>query len=295
MSDIGQQIKDNFKKGNSLIKLIYINLAVFLVIKLIQVIAFLFGFSGISSLFIPWLAVPADVEVLLTRPWTLFTYMFLHEQFFHILFNLLWLYIFGRIFLMYLNEKRLLSLYLTGGLAGAALYIIAFNIFPAFTDMVPHAIALGASASVMAIVIATAVYAPDFTIHLLFLGPVKLKYIAIVSIALDILSIAGSNAGGHIAHLGGALFGYLYIAQYRKGKNLTYGFDRFMDSVFSLFKPKPKIRVTYKKPKTDIEYNKEKVKKQERINKILDKISKHGYESLTKEEKELLFRAKDEE
>ncbi|MFP3859841.1 MAG: rhomboid family intramembrane serine protease [Bacteroidales bacterium] len=294
MADIGRQIKDTFKRGNALIKLIYINLAVFIFIKLIQVFAFLFDFSGIASQLIPWLAVPADVSVLLTRPWTLFTYMFLHEQFFHILLNLLWLYIFGRIFLMYLNQKRILSLYLTGGISGALLYIIAFNLFPAFSDMVPMAVALGASASVMAIVIATAVLVPDFTIYLLFLGPVKLKYIAIVSIVIDVLSIAGSNAGGHIAHLGGALFGYLYIAQYKKGKNLTYGFDRFMDSIFSLFKPKPKIRVTYKKPKTDIEYNKEKVKKQEKINQILEKISKNGYDSLTKEEKEFLFRAKDE-
>jgi len=191
---------------------------------------------------------------------------------------------------MYLNEKKLLSVYLVGGLAGAALYILAFNIFPAFQDVVPESIALGASASVMAIVIAIAVYVPDYSINLLFLGPVKLKYIALVAIILDVLSIAGSNAGGHIAHLGGALFGYVYISQYRKGKNITRGFDRMMDSLFSLFKPKPKFRVTHKKPKTDIEYNKQKVKDQERMNKILEKISKHGYDSLTKEEKEILFR-----
>ncbi len=291
MSDIGQQIKDTFRRGSSLIKLIYINLAVFIVIKLIQVLAFLFGFEGVTAFLIQWLAVPASVVKLITRPWTLFTYMFLHEGFFHILFNFLWLYVFGQIFLRYLNEKKLVSVYLVGGLAGAALYILAFNIFPAFQDVLPRAIALGASASVMAIVIAVAVYVPNFSINLLFIGPVKLKYIALFAIGLDILSIAGSNAGGHIAHLGGAIFGYFYIAQFRKGKNITKGFDSLMDSLFSMFKPKPKFKVTYKNPKTDIDYNKQKIKRQERINKILEKISKHGYDSLTKEEKEILFKA----
>jgi len=287
------QIRETFKKGSSLIKLIYINAGVFLAIKIIQVLAFLFGFSGVSSILVHWLSVPAELGTLITRPWTLFTYMFLHEGFFHILFNLLWLYVFGRIFLMYLNEKKLLSVYLVGGLAGAALYIISFNIFPAFQEVVTLSFALGASASVMAIVIAISVYVPNYSINLLLLGPVKLKYIAIFTIVLDVLSIPSSNSGGHIAHLGGALFGYLYISQYRKGKIITKGFDRFMDDLFAMFKPKPKFKVTHKqhKPKTDIEYNREKSKRQERINKILEKISKKGYESLTKEEKEILFRA----
>ncbi|MFW5915989.1 MAG: rhomboid family intramembrane serine protease, partial [Bacteroidota bacterium] len=287
------QIRETFKRGSNVIKLIYINAAVFLAIKIIQVLAFLFGFNDISSITVHWLSVPAELGTLVTRPWTLLTYMFLHESFFHILFNLLWLYVFGRIFLMYLNEKKLLSVYLVGGLAGAALYILSFNIFPAFRDVVTLSFALGASASVMAIVIAISVYVPDFSINLLLLGPVKLKYIALFTIILDVLSIPSSNSGGHIAHLGGALFGYLYISQYRKGKIITKGFDRFMDELFSLFKPKPKFKVTHKqhRPKTDIEYNKEKAKRQERINKILEKISKKGYESLTKEEKEILFKA----
>jgi membrane associated rhomboid family serine protease len=290
MSSIGEEIKRTFKQGSTLIKLIYINLGVFILIGLIKVMGFLFGFSGIADVFVRFFAVPADLGTLITHPWTIFTYMFLHEGLWHILFNLLWLYVFGRIFLMYLNEKRLLSVYLVGGLAGAALYILAFNVFPVFQPQVPASVALGASASVMAIVIAISVYVPDYSINLLFIGPVKLKYIAFVAILLDVLSIAGSNAGGHIAHLGGALFGYLYIAQYRKGRNITRGFDRMMDSLFALFKPRPKFRVTHKRPKTDIEYNKEKNKDRARMDKILEKISKHGYDSLTKEEKEILFR-----
>jgi len=284
------QIKQTFRQGSNLIRLIYINVAVFLFLKVLEVLAFLFGFSGITDALLPWLAVPADLPQLITRPWTLFTYMFLHTGFFHILFNLLWLYVFGRIFLMYLNEKRLLSVYLVGGLSGAALYILAFNIFPAFQDAVPMSVALGASASVMAIVIAISVYIPNFTINLLLIGPVKLKYIAIFTIVLDILSIPSSNSGGHIAHLGGALFGYLYIAQHRRGRNITRSFDRVMDRLFSMFKPRPKFRVTHKRPMSDVEYNKWKAERQERIDEILEKIAKNGYESLSREEKEILFR-----
>jgi membrane associated rhomboid family serine protease len=287
---ISDQIRDTFKQGSTLIRLVYINAAVFLFIKIIQVLAFLFGFSGVSEVLLHWLAVPADLGTLITRPWTLFTYMFLHEGFLHILFNLLWLYVFGRIFLMYLPQKRLVSVYLVGGLFGAVLYILAFNIFPAFQQMVPLSIALGASASVMAIVIAIAVYVPNFSINLLLIGNVKLKYIAIFVIVLDVLSIPSSNSGGHIAHLGGALFGYLYITQLRKGRNITRSFDRVMDNLFAMFKPRPKFRVTHKRPMNDIEYNKWKAQHQERIDEILEKIAKNGYESLTKEEKEILFK-----
>jgi len=286
---IADELKQSFKSGNTLIKLLYINIAVFLAVKIIGVIFFLLSAEQTFSI-ANWLAVPADFSNLILKPWTIFTYMFLHVDFFHILFNMLWLYWFGVLFLSYFDEKKLLSLYLTGGLAGAALYILAFNIFPAFSEVLPVSFALGASASVIAIVIAVSVHAPDHTIHLLFLGPVKLKYIALVTIAIDILSIASSNAGGHIAHLGGALYGYLFVQQYKKGKNINKGFDRFMDKLFSLFKPKPKFKVTYKRPMTDIEYNKEKIKKQKDVDQILDKIAKSGYDSLTKKEKEILFK-----
>lgn len=289
---IFDEIKDSFKSGNALLKLIYINLAVFLAVKIISVFFFLASTSQSFSL-VRWLAVPADLHNLLYRPWTIFTYMFLHEGFLHILFNMLWLYWFGQIFLSYFDDKKLLSVYLVGGLFGAALYILSFNIFPVFEQITPVSFALGASASVIAIVIATSVYAPNYRINLMFIGPVALKYIALVTIILDVLSIASSNAGGHIAHLGGALFGYLYIVQLKKGRNITRGFDRFMDKIFSIFKPRPKIKVTYKRPMTDrerdIEFNKAQAAKQENIDKILDKIAKSGYNSLTKKEKEILF------
>ncbi len=283
------EIKKSFKSGSALIKLIYINIAVFLTVKLIGTFITLLQLNTGFSL-VTWFAVPADLNNLIYKPWTIFTYMFLHQDFLHILFNMLWLYWFGMIFLSYFDNKKLLSVYIVGGLAGAALYILSFNIFPLFDQVLPMSYALGASASVIAIVVAISVYAPNHTINLLFFGPVKLKYIAIISIVLDVLSIASSNAGGHIAHLGGALFGYLYISQLRKGKNITKGFDRFMDKILSLFKPQDKFKVTYKRPVSDYEYNKDKATKQKGIDEILDKIAKSGYDSLTKKEKEILFK-----
>jgi membrane associated rhomboid family serine protease len=287
--NIADEIKQSFNSGSTLTKLIYINLAVFLVVKLISVFYFLFKIDDGFSL-VYWLAVPADLTNLIHRPWTVFSYMFLHEDFLHILFNVLWLYWFGQIFLHYFDQKKLVSVYLLGGVAGAFIYILTFNIFPVFADILPISSALGASASVIAIVIAVSVYAPNHTIHLLFIGPVRLKYIALITILIDVISIASTNAGGHLAHLGGAMFGYFYILQLKRGNNIARFFDRFMDWLFSIFKPKPKIKITYKRPVNDIEYNKANAQKQAEIDKILDKIAQSGYESLTKKEKEVLFK-----
>lgn len=283
---ITDEIKESFKSGNALIKLLYINIAVFLAVKLIGVIFTMLQLNyTISPIY--WLAVTADLHSLIFKPWTLFSYMFVHEQFLHILFNMLWLYWFGQIFLHYFSEKKLISLYLLGGLSGAVIYILAFNTFAIYNPSIPM---IGASASIIAIVVAISFYIPDHSINLMFIGPVKLKYIALATIVMDVLSITSSNAGGHIAHLGGALFGYLYISQIKKGKNITKGFDRFMDKLFSMFKPKQKIKVTYKRPTTKYEYNRSKVEKQKNIDEILDKIAKSGYDSLSKKEKETLFK-----
>ncbi len=290
---IYDEIIQSFKKGTVLTKLIYVNIAVFVVIKFVQVLFFLSGYPGDETEFIvDWLAIPANIPSLLTKPWTIITYMFLHVGFIHILFNILWLYWFGRIFLQYLSERKMLGVYILGGLAGALFYIASFNLFPAFEDVVLMSRALGASAAVLAIVISISVYVPEYTIYLLFLGPVRIKYIAVVIVILDILNIASHNAGGHIAHLGGAFFGYMFISQYRKGKDLTKGVLWAVDNLATFLKPRKKIRVTYRNetPKTDYEYNKQKAEKQKVIDNILEKISKSGYESLTKEEKEILFK-----
>lgn len=283
------EIKSTFKEGNMLTRLIYINLGVFLVVKIFDALLFLFGFGELNFI-VEWFAVPADVTQLIFKPWTVFSYMFLHQGFLHILFNLLWLFWLGKIFLEYLTGKQLLNVYLLGGLSGAALYILAFNTFPAFSDVIPFSFALGASAAVLAIIVATATYVPNYTIYLMFLGPVKLKYIAMVSIVLDIVLLTDGNAGGHIAHIGGAVFGYFYIRQLKQGKDISKGFGRFLDSLAGMFKSKSKMKVTYRRGETDIDYNSRKNTEQKTIDEILEKIAKSGYESLTKAEKEILFR-----
>ena len=288
-------MKDIFRSKNMLIRLIIINVAVWLAIMVLDVFFDLFN-ANFSSGLIQWLAVPAALEKLITRPWTLITYMFLHLDFWHILFNMLWLFWFGRIFLEYLSEKQLLATYLMGGLAGAALYILSFNIFPKFQDTYFLSMALGASASVMAIVIAISVYVPNYRIYLMFIGPVKIYYIAIFSVILDILMIRSSNSGGHLAHLGGAIWGFYYIYMLRKGTDLSKVLNWIPR--FSVPKKKKKSSkahfqnvYTSGRPMKDEDYNLHKKKNQERIDEILDKISKSGYESLTREEKELLFKS----
>jgi membrane associated rhomboid family serine protease len=292
--NIMDEIKDSFKKGSTLTKLIYINLGVFLVVNLIRVLFTLTGHGKVIEDFVNvYLMVPAYLPDLLKAPWTLLTYQFLHLGFLHILFNMLWLFWFGRIFLHYLTQKQLVTTYLLGGFIGALLYITAYNVFPLFSDYLLGARALGASAAVTAIVISVSFYSPNHTVYIPFIGPVKIIYIAIFFIVTDLLQITSGNAGGHIAHLGGALYGYLFSVQLRRGKNVGRGFERFMDSLGTLFKPRTRLKVSHKKTvedMDDMEYNKMKADKQKEIDRILDKIAQSGYDSLTKKEKETLFK-----
>ncbi len=287
-----EEIKKSYKRGSSLHKLIYINLGVFLMVKIIFIFLFLFNIQDAELLVLDWLALPTYLPELLTRFWTPFTYMFLHERFLHILFNLLWLYWFGEIFLEYFDQKKLVSLYLLGGLSGALLNILAFNLFPVFEPILRHSLTLGASASVMAIVIAIAAYVPNYIIRLVLIGPVKIKYIAIAALVFSSLLDFAENPGGSIAHIGGALFGFIYVSQFKKGKDMAKGFNKVMDSVFRLFKPRSKMKVSYKKKTADkdMDYNAVKAEEQKNVDRILEKISKAGYESLTKKEKEILFK-----
>ena len=284
------EIKISFKQGSSLTKLIYINLGVFLGIKSVQIFFFLFNTPEGSEFFIRWLAVPSNLSELIRKPWTVLTYMFVHEGFLHILFNLLWLFWFGKIFLEYLDQKKLVGVYILGGLSGALLYIFSFNVFPVFGSIAAESIAIGASASVIAIVIAISVYVPNYTVYLLFFGPVKIKYIAILIFVFTSVLDFSTNTGGKIAHIGGALFGFIYTRQYRKGTDVSKGLSQILDRFLSFFKPKVKLKVKHKRPVNDMEYNKMKAQEQEEINRILDKISKAGYDSLTREEKEILFK-----
>ncbi len=289
--NIIDEIKASFKEGSTLTKLIYLNLGVFLAIKIAQIFFILFDAQQGYETLLRWFAVPASLPGLIRKPWTLVSYMFLHEGFLHILFNMLWLFWFGRIFLEYLDQKKLVSVYLLGGITGAILYIISFNLFPVFKDVVSESVALGASASVIAVVIAIAAYVPNHTVYLMFIGPVKIKYIGIIIFVVTSILDFSSNTGGKIAHIGGAILGFLYTSQYRKGTDLGKWINRLIDQLVTLFKPRRNMKVTHKKPNTDYEYNLKKAKEQEEINRILEKISKGGYESLTKDEKETLFKA----
>jgi len=287
--NIVSEIKTSFKSGSTLIKLLYVNIGVFIIVNVVHLVLFLLNIPPEQYSIVNWLSVPANLNLLMTRPWTMITYMFLHEEIWHIIFNMLWLYWFGHIFLQYLDDKKLFQVYILGGIAGAFFYILCYNIFPAFQQLLPSSIALGASASVLAVVIAISAYVPDYSINLLFIGPVKIKYIAIFTIILDIVSIKAGNSGGHLAHLGGAIFGYVYIMNLKKGKDLGLGIHKISDFIFNLFTPRKKIKISYQRPKSDFEFAKEKNNRQKETDRILDKIAKGGYESLSKEEKEFLF------
>ncbi len=288
------EIKQSFRKGNTLHKLIYLNLGLFLIVQIVRIVLFLSNSYDRFGGFLDYLAIPSNLEVLARRPWTPITYMFLHVDFLHILMNLLWLYWFGTIFIQELGLKKLLSTYILGGLAGGLLYVLFYNVFPVFEPARDSSIALGASASVMAVVVATATYQPERRMHLVFIGPVKIVYIALVMFILTSMVDFSVNTGGKIAHIGGALMGFSFARYYKRGKDISKGFDRMMDSVATWFKPgKEKLRVSYKRSSDDIEYNKQKAEEQKEIDEILDKISKAGYDSLSAREKELLFKMRD--
>jgi membrane associated rhomboid family serine protease len=284
-----EEIKNTFKHGSMLTRLIYVNLGVFLVVILIDAIL-LFGVSDADNPVVMWLSAYAGFDNLLHKPWGIITYMFLHQKFLHILFNLLWLFWFGKIFLEYFKGRQLLHVYLMGGIAGAFLFILAYNVFPYFQPVVSGASALGASAAVYAIVVSVAMYVPNYTVYLLFLGPVKIKYIAIFSIISDLALLSDGNAGGHIAHIGGALFGMFYILGLRKGIDITRWFGKIVDIIANAITPKPKMKVAYRRSETEFDYNARKKNEQKEIDIILEKIAKSGYESLTKQEKDILFR-----
>ena len=224
--------------------------------------------------------------------------MFMHAGFLHILFNMLWLYWFGALFLYFFSGKHLRGLYIVGGICGGLLYMISYNVFPYFRPMTAYSTMVGASASVLAIVVATAYREPNYPVRLLFFGNVRLKYLALIVVLTDLLFITSSNAGGHIAHLGGALAGLWFAASLNKGKDITSWVNKALDAITALFsaktwKRKPKMTVHYgnNTRQNDYDYNARKKAQSDEIDRILDKLKKSGYESLTTEEKKSLFDA----
>ncbi len=291
-SSIFTEIKEFFIKGSVLSRLIGINIAVFVLIGVIRVLFWLMNVPVIYDGLLHWLGVPSNFQTLLLRPWTLITYMFLHFDFFHIFFNMIMLWIGGRLFSEFLGANRLTGTYLLGGLAGALFFILAYNIFPVFQQDRFVSVAIGASASVLAVFMAIAAYRPNYGLTLFLIGTIRLKYIALFFIIIDILSIDSLNAGGHLAHLGGALWGFSYILLLKQGIDPAKFLSTWVNAIGVIFKPQPKMRVDYRgsRPMSDDEYNHRRVQNQQRMDEILDKISRKGYESLTSEEKEILFK-----
>ena len=281
----------SFKNGNQLIKLIYINAAVFLLTNITSIILSLFNLPPI----LVWtqLAIPAEINQLIFKPWTLVSYMFFHQELFHIFFNMLSLFWFGKIFLMYFSEKQLVGLYVVGGLAGAAVYMVAYNVFPYFQPLISRSVLLGASGSIMAIIVATAVKSPNMNLQLMLIGSVKLKYIGMMVVATSFFSITSENGGGELAHLGGALAGYLFVVSLQRKIDITSWVSWLLDQVAGIFSPrklKVKKNSNFNRNKmSDADYNMYKAQKMANIDKILDKIKTSGYDSLTSDEKKRLF------
>jgi membrane associated rhomboid family serine protease len=272
-----------FKSGSKLYLLIGINVVVFLVFGVLTVFEkLILRTDNVTAYTYDYLALPAYLPRLLVRFYTPVTYMFMHADFWHLLFNMLWLYWMGQIFEEFLGNKRILGLYLLGGLTGAVIFIAGYNLFPLFSqsNVLLTTNLVGSSACVMAVTAGAATIAPDYTIMLFGFVPVKIKWIAIFYAVLGFFGMVGSNAGGEMAHLGGALFGFVYVRQLKNGRDMV-------GAIAGLFKAKPKLKVA----STNRDKAASDIPRQDEIDRILDKISTDGYDNLSKQEKETLFRA----
>ncbi len=252
------------------------------VVQLIVVCSIVFVIANIIEALYPfsvyyWMGMPSGTQSFIHRPWTLFTYIFTHLRFWHILFNMLWLFWMGKLFSEYLGNVRFVATFILGGIAGGILFLVFAQLFPYYFG---NQVLIGASAGVMAVVVGIATLLPDYSVHLVFLGPVRLKYIALISFVLSTLIDLSVNTGGKIAHAGGALYGLIYVSQYKRGTDLA----KWITDLFG----KRKIKVAYTRYK-DVK-KESKADTQKKIDTILDKISRSGYESLTREEKDFLFK-----
>jgi membrane associated rhomboid family serine protease len=263
------------KSGNPVLLYIGINAIIFVLVSLASVLVFFAGYNGLINRYVTdYFAFPSTQDLWPTHFYTILTYQFFHADFFHILFNLLWLYWMGQIFLDFVKPRQFHFVYLGGGILGAIFYALIYNLVPTFSATTGTLI--GSSAAVMAIFSATATLVPNYNLRLMFIGEVKIKYLLMVYILLDIIAMQSYNVGGSLAHLGGALFGFAYIKLLQNGTDLT-----------KVFEKKPKLKVV----KNDKPKKSQNIVNQSEIDAILDKISKTGYDKLSKEEKETLFKA----
>lgn len=283
------EVLNKFKQLDAVVKLIIINTLLFLMVYLG---AFFFGVS--QATLVQWFVLPEALPAFIKQPWSLLTYSFLHFGFWHLFWNMFVLYWFGTFFLNLFTSKRFFTVYFLGALVGGIVYILAYNIFPVFNKV--NATLLGASAAVRAIMIFIATYTPSTQVRV-FVFNIKLWHIGVFVVVTDLLQIPSGNAGGMLAHLGGALFGFIYARQLQKGNDIGVWFEDLISGVLQLFSPKSKKpfkkvhRTPNNKRTTRKKTNTSKDTHQQKVDAILDKIGKSGYESLTKAEKDYLFKA----
>ncbi len=270
-------------------KLIALNVVVFVVNGLLT---FLLGLR--YDAIMQWFELPKDFYTFIVRPWTIITYSFFHGGIWHIFWNMMVLYFAARIFLNLFGPRRFINVYFLGVILGGLMFLLSYNVFPALMGI--NSSLIGASAGVTAVLIFVCTYIPNQEVRFFFFN-IKLWYIGVFVVLIDLVQIpTGGNAGGHLAHLGGAFLGYLYASQLAKGRDIGDGFSKMLDAVAGLFKrreKKPPLKTVYRKKtrETTQNVNYQKESRQRKIDAILDKISKSGYESLSKEEKDFLFKA----
>jgi membrane associated rhomboid family serine protease len=276
-----ETLKNKYKTGTIIEKLIYLNIAIFLLTLLITVFQGLY--KGEQNFLMQWFSLDDSTDTYLTKPWSILSYGFLHADFLHLIFNMITLYFIGNLFIQYFTEKQALTFYLLGTLFGGLLYVISQNYFPLFEGR--NTTLVGASAGISAIFIGIATYIPNYQIKIRFIGFVKFWHLAAIWLAFDIIGLIGANAGGSFSHLGGSLFGYLYV---RQASNKKVSFS----NIFSAFLKKKKnpLKTVHKSSKRKENTVKNSSPNQQQIDGILDKISKSGYDTLTKTEKEFLFK-----
>jgi membrane associated rhomboid family serine protease len=279
------QLRFQWTVSDAVTRLIIINVFVFLAIQIPLSLLHLFGGNEIEATINRYLLLPGNLLEFIIKPWTLITHMFMHAGLMHLLFNMLTLYFTGQLFSRYFNDKRLLSLYFSGGLAGAIVFLLAVNVFPLFTHTGASYSAAGASAAILSVLIGIAAFRPDDNVFLFGVIRIKLRWLALIIIVLDVIQIRSGNAAGHLAHLGGAVWGIIWGIRLKAGSDIA----SFLNPVWEIGKPKTKLKVTYRAPAPRKPSELNMREKQAEIDKLLDKISRSGYDSLTKDEKQRLF------
>lgn len=282
------QLTYRLQQLNNAEKLILVNVVCFVLPLFLRTILYLFNIP--SGVFIGWFELSADWGELIFKPWTILTYSFMHSGFFHLFWNMYLLYFASRLFLNLFSSKTFFNVYFLGVLIGGLTFLVSYSVFPAFQNSSP--IMVGASAGVMAVFIFIATYSPDQEVRLIFFN-VKLRYLAIAFVLLDVIQIPYGNAGGHLAHLGGAALGYFYVRRLNQGTDIGLPFEALSNRILKLFKKQSNLKTVYKNKSNSVS-KKNAVHDdldQQKIDSILDKISTSGYDSLSQKEKDLLFQA----